>query len=215
LSGLLFLVLIYLISPRTVNPYKTYFIISFIIICLLGIWAAINPGHCLRILNIQTVKKKECNERKLQIIGHHPDCGEFSGHIFTYKNMKYCVGCTGLLTGGFLAVITCILYLIYGSMEIIFWAGFIMVLFSQLELTVFNYEFKLVKFLSNMGLVWGSALILTGLLDYGNIFLGIYFLFLIVAWIFTRTMISEKNHYLICKNCLSVQKNLKKDKGDY
>ena len=214
LLGLIFLILIYLYSPRIFNPYKIILLISFILICLLGMWAAINPRHCHRILRTEIVNENKCSKSKLKK-GHHPDCEEFSEHTFSFRNKKYCIGCTGLFIGTFLAILTCLLYLIYGFMEILLWTGFIMTLASLYQLTLLKLENKISKFFSNLGLVWGSALILTGILEHGNIFIGIYFLFLVVAWIITRSAVSRENHHLICKDCMELSDNIKKENLDY
>ncbi len=201
LIGLIFLVLIYQFSPRGVNPFKIIFLFIFILICLMGILAAIYPSYCLRFFKIKTVKEYECKDKHLKNEGHHPDCGEFHDHTFEFENRRYCVGCTGLLLGGFLAILTCFFYLIYGAMTFLFYLGVVMVFVSLVQMIFLNIHNRLVKFLSNLGLVWGSSLVLVGVLDYSNIFLSIYILFLILAWIFTRTAISHYNHDLICRDC--------------
>jgi hypothetical protein len=143
----------------------------------------------------------ECENKIINYNGHHPDCGIFEDHVFNFKNKKYCVGCSGLLTGAFLAILTCLYYLVFGILEMIFWLGVIMVLASLMQLIFFNIENKWIRFLSNLGLVWGSSLILIGILEYSNVFIVVYFLFLIFAWILTRTSLSEENHYRICDKC--------------
>lgn len=202
LLGLVFLILIYLFSPRSINPYKFIFVLIFILICLLGMWAAIYPGHCLRMLNIEKLSDYKCSTRKLKYEGHHPNCAEFSKHVFSFRNKKFCAGCTGLLIGGFLAIITCLFYLIYGTSQFILWTGFIITFFSLFQLTLLNIENITIKFFSNLGLVWGSSLILTGLINYSNTFIAIYFLFLVVAWIISRTAVSSENHQSICNDCI-------------
>jgi hypothetical protein len=168
----------------------------------MGMWAAIYPYHCLRILNIKTINEYKCSIKQLKNEGHHPNCGEFSKHTIYFRNKKYCVGCAGLLVGGFLAIITILMYLIYGTSEIILWIGFIITLTSLFQLTLLNLENKVIKFFSNLVLVLGSALIFTGIINYSNIFSSLYLLFLMIAWIFTRTVVSENNHHLICKDCV-------------
>ena len=201
LLGLIFLVVLYLYTPQTFNPQKTLFLSIFVLICLAGMLAAIYPSHCLRFFKIETVTEYECKNRMLKTVGHHPDCANFPEHVFTFKNKKYCVGCSGLLIGAVLAVLTCLLYGLYGANGLIFWLGIVLVLSSLLQLTFLNIENKPVKFLSNLGLVWGSSFILVGLVGYRNIFLSVYFLFLAVAWIMARTALSRENHERICLAC--------------
>jgi hypothetical protein len=206
LAGLFFLVLIFIYSSNNFNPYKIIFLSIFIMICILGIIASIYPSYCLNILNIDSTEGSECFGRIISYEGHHADCGVFKDHVFNFKNNKYCVGCSGLLTGSILAIFTCLGYLFYGTFYLIYWLGVILVLISLIQLIFLSMELKLIKFLSNLGLVWGSALIFIGLLEYGNVFMAVYFLFLIVVWIITRTALSQENHILICEKCLSLKK---------
>ncbi|MCE5213277.1 MAG: hypothetical protein LLF83_00965 [Methanobacterium sp.] len=201
LTGLIFLILLYLYSDDTINPFRIIFLFIFIIICILGIVASIYPSYCLRFLSIETTSPSECENRIINYEGHHPDCGVFNDHVFNFKNRKYCVGCSGLLTGALLAILSCLYYLFYGTEGLIFWLGVILVLASLLQLIFFSMENKWVKFLSNLGLVWGSSLIMIGLLEHSNVFIAVYFLFLIIAWIITRTALSQENHDVICDNC--------------
>ena len=205
LAGLFFLVLIFLYSNNNFNPYKIIFLSIFILICILGITASIYPSYCLRILNTDGTERSECDDRIISYEGHHADCGVFNDHVFNFKNKKYCVGCSGLLTGAFLAIFTSLVYVFYGTFYLIFWMGIIMVLVALIQLIFFSPENKWIKFLSNLGLVWGSALIFIGLLEYGNVFMAVYFLFLILVWIITRTALSQENHILICEKCFSLK----------
>lgn len=201
LAGLVFLILIYPSSSHSPNPNKDLFLIIFITICLMGILAAVYPSKCLKFFNIETFKIFKCKGKAYKYRGHHPDCGEFKEHTFNMKDKIFCVGCNGLLVGSLLAIFTCLLYLFYGAGELLFWMGMLMVSASLLQMILLNSVNRWVKFLSNLGLVWGSSLIFVSLLDYGDIFLVTYFLFLVLALIFTRTILSEKNHRLICMKC--------------
>lgn len=201
--GMFFLFLIYIYSPPVGTPFKIVFIFIFLFICFLGILAAIYPSQCLRILKIETVKEYRCQDKSLENMGHHPNCGKFHDHTFKYHGKKYCVGCTGLVTGAILAILTSIMYMIYGTVGLFFYLGVLMVLFSLLQITFLKIGNRMVRFLSNMGLVWGSSLILIGLLSKGNIFEIIYFMFMICIWIITRSELSKRNHDTICRECES------------
>ena len=204
LAGLIFLVFLYMYSIDTFNPFKIIFIFIFVMIYILGILAAIYPKYCLRSLNMEKTSNAECENGIINYEGHHPDCGIFKDHVFVFRNKTYCVGCSGLLSGAFLAILTCIYYFFYNTVELIFWLGVIMILASLIQLIFFNMENKWIKFLSNLGLVWGSSLILIGLLEYSNVFVALYFLFLIIAWIITRIALSNENHKLVCDKCLEM-----------
>jgi hypothetical protein len=201
LSALILLLFLYVYTPKSVNPFKTFFISIFMLICFLGILASLYPSSCMRIFKIETVKVYECRNKLIKNKGHHPDCGEFHEHVFSVDNKKYCVGCAGLLTGALLGILTCIIYLIYGFLELILWIGVIIVFTCLLQLIFINSKNKMIKFLSNSGLVEGSALVMVGLVEYSNPFLCLYFLFLIGAIIMTRSAISREKHDQICLSC--------------
>jgi hypothetical protein len=188
-------------SVDTFNPYKIIFLYFFIMICILGILASIYPTYCLRFLNMETTAISECEKGIINYNGHHPDCGIFEDHVFNFKKKKYCVGCSGLLTGAFLAILTCLYYLFYGALDFIFWLGVIIVLASLMQLIFFRLKNKRVRFLSNLGMVWGSSLIIIGILEHGNVFITVYFLFLIFAMILTRTALSHEKNIRICDKC--------------
>ncbi len=263
--GLFFLVAMYLWSPQS-TPHKstTYYslqgviiLIIFIVICILGILAALYPSKCKTLLkfqndsnqktinqgNIQSKQKtsqgnlqskqknsqinlqskqknsqtnlqskqKTSNQDNIQFAGHHPDCSKFSSHILTINGKKYCPGCFGLSVGASIAIVGIVIYyfvgypsmgyhLIYG--ESLFWIG-VCTVFLALLLIVFFKVGKKLKFISNMGLVTGSFLVLLGLDSVkGNFIMELYFLILVIFWILTRIAVSETSHELICQNCL-------------
>lgn len=200
-AGLIFLLFIYLYSPQAEVPYKSVFLLIFIFICLMGMLAAVYPSKCLKIFRVETVKEYKCKDKSLKNRGHHPDCGMFKEHVFTFMDKICCVGCTGLLIGALMAIFTVIIYWFYGAFEIFFYIGWLVVGFSLLQMIFLKFNNRLFKFLSNLGLVWGSALILVGLLDYSNPLVCVYFLVYIVLLIWARTAVSQDNHELICANC--------------
>lgn len=208
--GLFFLVSMYLWSPQSTTYYplqKSLILLLFIVICLLGMLAAIYPSKCKTLMKFQNdSKQKTIDEDNIRFEGHHPDCGKFSSHTLNINGKKYCPGCLGLFTGAFIAIVGILIYyflgypFIYGKIS--FWIG-IAVVFSVLLLIVFlNLEKKL-KFISNMALVMGSFLILLGLDSVkGNLIIELYFLILVIFWILTRIVVSETNHEIICRDCL-------------
>lgn len=209
-SGLFFLVAMYLWSPHSITYHilqKPIILLLFIVICILGMLAAICPSKCKTLMKFQNEsKQKTINEGNMQFEGHHPDCGKFSSHTLTINGKKYCPGCLGLFIGAFIAIVGTIIYyfvkypLIYG--EISFWIGFGTV-FLVLLLIIFLNLGKKLKFISNMALVIGSFLILLGLDSVkGNLIMELYFLILVIFWILTRIVVSETSHELICRDCL-------------
>lgn len=180
------------------------------VICILGILAAIYPGMCRGFIKSQykqnrNVKKSKSNNSPIRFEGHHPDCRQFENHTFKFDGKKYCPGCSGLFIGALIAVLGSLFYYFEGLptsyAQNFFWIGTGLV-FAVLFLIVFINLEKRLKFISNLILVVGSFLILIGILKAkDNLLMELYFLVLIVFWIITRICISETYHENICVNC--------------
>jgi len=220
--GLFLLSTLFLWSPKTSINYdfqKTLLLSVFLVICLLGMLAAVYPTKCVHIFNFKkdfkihrphSRVKTESHNNIVKYEGHHPDCGKFGSHVFIIYGKKYCAGCTGLFLGGIIAVIgTLIYYFGYYSGylrifngQVVFWIGFFVVLFSLIQMIFINLNNNVIKFSSNLLLVLGSFLILIGIDTIrGNISLEIYFLVLVLFWILTRIRISQNNHNTTCLEC--------------
>jgi hypothetical protein len=219
--GLFFLSILFLRSPTTSLNYdsqKTLVLSIFLVICLLGMLAAVYPSNCIRLFNFKkdfrnqrphSRVKTDSQNNMVEYKGHHPDCGKFNSHVFILKRKKYCAGCTGLFLGGTIAVIGTLMYYFgYSGYlrgfdgQIVFWIGFFAVLLSLIQMIFINLNNNFIKFSSNLLLVLGSFLILIGIdAIRGNITLEIYFLVLVLFWIFTRIRISQNNHRITCLDC--------------
>ena len=207
-SGLLLLITMYFWSPTPQTssyPYKILFSSLFIMICILGILAAIYPSACAGFLKFRNgVQEKSPDRDSIRFKGHHPDCGKFDHHTFKINGKEYCPGCLGLSTGAFIAMTGTIFYFVHGLTSgyggIYFYLGVIMVLLA-LFLIIFIVIGKNLKFTLNMILVLGSFLIMMGISVKGNILLEIYFLILISFWIFTRIRVSQTSHEKVCQVC--------------
>jgi hypothetical protein len=186
-AGLIFLTFLYIWAPSSGMDQKNLILSIFILTCLGGMVAASKPQYCNR-------KSRDSN-------GHHPDCGPFQSHTFTLKSKKYCAGCSGLFVGAGLAMGLCLTYYLHPlTSPFLFGVGVAMVFVSLFQLNVLKIDLAGVKFIFNLALVLGSALILLGILEFRPN-LSLYFLVLIGLWIYTRTTISATDHDLICSRC--------------
>ncbi len=208
LIGLFYLPAMVLFGTASANPpWQKYLIFSiFGLICLLGIIAGVFPSKCLK-----TTKKKTQNIMDIEFKGHHPDCGNFSGHVLHLANKTCCVGCTGLTIGAILSISGTLLYLTNklpynGTM--VFWLGFVGVLFGLMKNRLFKKRLKFLDLFLNVIFVLGAFMLLLGIEKInGNLLIEVYLLILILTWIITRTLSSQKEHKRICELC-----NLKKCK---
>ena len=220
--GLFLLLTLFLWSPTTPINYnfqKTLVLSIFLVICLLGMFAAVYPSQCIHLFNFrkdfknqrpQNRVKSDSQNNLVGYEGHHPDCAKFNSHVFILNGKKYCAGCTGLFLGGLIAVIGTLIYyfgyysgyLVGINGQILFLIGFFAVLFSLIQLIFINSNHNVVKFSSNLLLVLGSFMILIGIdAIRANISLEIYFLALVLFWILTRIRISQNNHRMTCLEC--------------
>jgi hypothetical protein len=208
LFTLIFLV-IYAPNQETVFYLQKPIILSiFILICLVGMVAAVSPSWCIELSSL----KKDQNPRDYEgakqkkFSGHHPECENFITHTYTIRGRKYCAGCSGLFIGAIIGVTGTISFYFLGlsiiNVFIIFFTGIIMVFLSLFQNLLFNVEFSIVKFFLNLMLVVGSFFILIGTVELNSsLFIQVFFLLLVIIWIMARISSSERNHTMICEDC--------------
>ena len=185
-------------------------------ICFLGIMAGVFPSRCSRIFHFQEergsrlVSREKSGSVRTEYIafeGHHPDCEDFSAHVFRIGDKKYCAGCTGLVAG---AVFSFFGSLIFFSTEIVlgnvgvlvFWLGFVGVVLGLLQHSLSRNWGSGVHLLLNATFVLGAFLLLVGIdAIKGDMFLEGYFLVLTLYWILTRIFLSRQEHRRICRAC--------------
>jgi hypothetical protein len=216
IGGIIVLVVmvIYLHPTGTVYYFqKTLIILIFILICIMGMVAAISPAKCTGFLKIKKhipveslVENESDKNCKKDSSGHHPECDNFKNHTYTLMGKKYCAGCSGLFTGALLAVVGIIIYYFYGitlsNPYLIFFIGIFCVLTALLQSFLLNMNFNTGKFIFNLILVIGAFLMLIGLIEItGSIFIQLYFILLVFIWILARIYNSEKKHTDICEKC--------------
>jgi len=187
----------------------------FAAICLLGITAGVSPSRCSRMLhfkrsqnkNSYKTKKTSTGEATIRFEGHHPTCGNFSAHVLKLGSKTYCAGCTGLVMGAIISLLGSFLYFFAGfhvgeTGMPVFWLGFVGVACGLLQYNLFNVNRGAVHLFLNVIFVLGAFLLLIGLNQInGNFVLNFYLLILIVYWIITRIMLSQREHKNICATC--------------
>jgi hypothetical protein len=216
ISGLFLLgFLVFYTQNLGINYLQRELILSiFILICLLGMFAAVSPSRCTEFLYL---KKDQKSDWKLdesdssdignKFKGHHPDCDNFKTHTFSLNDTKYCAGCSGLFIGAFIAVIGTITYNFYGIPDahdgrLIFFIGFITLFVYLFQDLLLDINLNLTKFFFNMLLVLGSFMILIGINELNsNILIQLFFMILVFIWILGRIASSEKKHNEICDKC--------------
>ena len=208
ISGLFILgFLVYYTQRQGIDYLQREMILSiFILICLLGMVAAVSPSRCTGPTYLKKNQKSNWKlsrgnssdiEKKFK--GHHPDCDNFKTHTFSLKGTKYCAGCTGLFIGALIAVIGTFIYYFYGIPDaydgrLIFFIGFITLSVYLFQDLLLDINLNLAKFFFNMLLVLGSFMILIGINELNsNIFVQLFFIVLVFIWILGRIASSKKN----------------------
>jgi hypothetical protein len=183
-------------------------------ICILGIIAGLSPNRCSRITHYKTTEKgisqttkRSINEKNsITFRGHHPMCDNFASHILSFRNQIICAGCTGLVTGAIVSLVGSFLYFFVGyqiseANMLIFWLGFLGVIFGLLQYKISNKS-GFAHFMLNVIFVLGAFFLLVGINSINeSLSLNLYFLALSVYWILTRIELSRREHRKKCADC--------------
>jgi hypothetical protein len=211
IAGLFALIFLVISAPNQETVFylqKPIILSIFILICLMGMVAAVSPSWCIELSSLKKDQNPGDYEgaKQKKFSGHHPECENFMTHTYTLRGRKYCAGCSGLFIGAIIGILGTIAYYFIGlsqdSIFIIFFTGILMVLLSLLQNLLFIVEYNTLKFFLNLMLVVGSFFILIGTVQLNNsLFIQVFFLLLVIIWILTRISSSERNHTLICEDC--------------
>jgi len=178
-------------------------------VCLLGIFAALFPSSCLAIPQFW---KSDRNDRRTLNIhetalqAHHPSCENYSTHILSIGNMKFCATCSGLLAGATIALLGTGLYffvsLSTGDPAMLILTGEIGVSLGLLQSALPKFSGGLTRFFASILFVVGTFLILVSIdVAVKNTSIDLFFVALSVLWILTKITLSQRDHKRTCTNC--------------
>lgn len=181
------------------------------LICVLGILAVFNPTQCSRVFDFGRREKpshsylsKFVSHRASSTLqGHHPDCDNFTAHVFRMGGKAFCAACTGLLLGGLLSLVGTLLYffsnwLVEQSSFLTVWVGVLGVGFG-----LFQFKFRsFIRLFLNIFFVLGTFLILIEIDKLvQSVAVDLFLVALTVFWLFTRISLSQWDHERICYAC--------------
>ncbi len=193
------------------------------LICVLGILAVFFPSRCLSVFNFKKEEKRRrfgvkessdsrqdkfvFQEDSLVMQGHHPNCGNFSTHVFRIGKRTLCTSCTGLLLGALLSLPGTFLYFsdnwnIGQESLLLICVGILGITFGLLQFPLFKNRPNFLRFFFNVFFVLGAFFILIGvdaLLHSATA--DLILVLLIVFWLFTRIFLSQWDHERICRSC--------------
>jgi hypothetical protein len=211
LAGLLLVVVLPIFPPAVaeeVSWRKPAIGSIFIIFCSLGVLAVFSPSKCGKILS----KRKKASgsesansavQGKTVLRGHHPNCGNYEAHIFRINDKTYCAACIGLLVGGLLALAASSLYFFggwqieeHGSLPVLLGV-------AGVGFGLFQFKFRrLIRLAANIVFVFSALLVLVGVDGLvHSLVLDLFVFTLIVFWLYTRILLSQWDHEIICSGC--------------
>jgi hypothetical protein len=183
-----------------------------ILICLSGIFAVFFPEKCSKTFHVHEKEKTpaykvenvDSHRVSIHFKGHHPDCGNFRAHLLKLNGQVLCAACTGLLIGGILVLAGTVLYF-FAEWNLLGQFGLGAVLAGQAGVALGFFQFKFRGFVRsalNAFFVIACFLMLVGVDSLAeNVLLDLYVIGLIIFWLFTRILISQRDHLQICRPC--------------
>jgi len=180
------------------------------LICVFGILAVFFPTQCSRVFDFGKKKpshsylgKFASHRTSSTLQGHHPDCENFSAHVFRIGDKTFCAACTGLLLGGLSALVGTLLHFfsnwrVEQSSSLIVWMGVLGVGFG-----LFQFKFRsFVRLVLNIFFVLGTFFILIGFDKLvHSVTVDLFLVALTLFWLFTRISLSQWDHERICYAC--------------
>jgi hypothetical protein len=181
----------------------------FALICIVGMVLALSPMKCSETLSHRrrmetTVSSTQISTFPVTTRGHHYDCGRFSAHTVRFRGHVFCAACTGLFVGAVGALFGAVLYFFagWGSRQM----GPLAVLLGVAMMALGFLQLKfggLTRSMLNAGFVLGAFLVLMGIDESAaSLLIDLFSLILIVFWLFTRILLSQWDHWRICRTCL-------------
>ena len=178
-------------------------------VCMLGILAALFPASCLTIPQFWERNKHDkhkLNIHETTLRAHHPSCENYSTHILSIGNIKFCATCSGLLVGATLVLFGTGLYffgnLPIGDPTIFVLIGAAGVALGLLQSALPTFSGGLTRFFASILFVVGTFLMLVSIdAAVKNTSIDLFFVALSVLLILTKITLSQRDHQRTCSAC--------------
>jgi len=169
----------------------------FILICAAGLVAAVAPGRLRGV--------SQGTDGNPELVGHHPDCPEFSGHVLKLYGRALCAGCTGLALGAVSAIMGGFLCFFggfsVGDPVVVFYTGALLVALGLVQHFI-DMGSPLFHMALNVALVFGAFMLAASLMEMGaSFFIEAYLLASILFWVAARVRVSQEEHVRVCSLC--------------
>jgi protein-S-isoprenylcysteine O-methyltransferase Ste14 len=173
---------------------------SFALICILGIIAGVVP-------NWLSFGSRTERHGTNGVIGHHPDCGKFEGHVVRFMDKNYCAGCSGLVLGAFTALLglsSSIFDLFTFDFLLVFWIGALFVSFGLVQHLI-DLGSGWLHLWINFWFVVGAWFMFESIQQINKSFhVTLYFLAVTLFWIYLRIKLSQLTHFSVCRSCFEI-----------
>jgi hypothetical protein len=208
----LLLSIFFVIHPASIKdnfPFRNLVVGSaFSILCISGMFAALFPSSCQAIPKIwKSNKDRDLPEvHEITLRAHHPSCDNYSAHILSIGNMKFCATCSGLLVGATIVLLGTALCF-FGNLRIgepstLVWVGTSGVTVGLLQSAFPKFSNGLTRFLASVIFVLGTFLLLVSINEAAkNFFIDLFFIAVSLLWILTKIALSQRDHQNICSRC--------------
>ncbi len=182
---------------------------AFSTLCILGMFVALFPNSCSTLLKSKKFKiqlKTTPTMHETNYQAHHPICDNFSTHILTIGNKKFCATCSGLLIGATFVLLSTVLYF-FGDLEmnepfILVLAGAIGVSLGLIQSAFPKFSNGWIRFYFSIIFVVGTFLMFVSLDEaVRNISVDLFFVALSVLLILMKVALSQRDHQRICSQC--------------
>lgn len=175
-------------------------------VALLGIFAVFFPNVCSRFIGFKrSVPTSHTATSTLR--GHHPQCEQFSPHVFSLDGRVFCATCSGLFLGALIVLFGVFMYF-FGNwrvgqnalLAVLVGASGVVLGLLQSPLSILQHS--VIRLFSSLFFVVGTFLILLGVEELTHsVSVDLFFVALTVFWLFTRISLSQWDHQRICSKC--------------
>lgn len=198
----------FLAQPAAPEPTTMKLLVwaVFSALCILGAIATLFPHHCSSSISLPEGldPSRYTSLGGVRLVhGHHPRCGGFEDHEFTFRGKTFCAGCTGLLIGAISSLSLAAVHFLfnYRIPAMVGYIGLGLVSLGLLYIPLVKNKTPPLRTAVNASFVLGFAILLSAIDGVGNLIFDVIVIGLCVQWMSTRIQLSRWSHGVVCGGC--------------